>query len=82
MHDEEVRIVDVELDGLEQVLNRLLLGAVAVDEVFARPAQDDLSSDRDLGIVFETDGTCLFVVVVEHDGHAGFCDACLAALVD
>ena len=82
MHDEEIWVVDVELDRLEEVLDRLLLGAVAVDEVFARPTQDDLSGNGDLGVVFETDGAGLFIVVVEDDGYAGFCDACLAALVD
>ena len=82
MHDEEVWVVDVQLDGLEEVLDRLLLGAVSVDEVLARAPQDDLSRHGDLRVVFEADWARLFVVVVEDDCDAGFCDAGLAAFID
>lgn len=42
LHDEKVWVVDVELDGLEEVLDGLLLGAVAVDEVLALAAHHNL----------------------------------------
>ena len=82
MHDEEIGIIDVELDGLEEVLYCLLLCAVAVDEVFACSSENNLAGDADLGIFFESDGGLLFVAVVEDD-----CDACfrysgLSTLVD
>jgi hypothetical protein len=34
LHDEEVRVVDVELYALEQSLDSVLLGLVSVEEVF------------------------------------------------
>jgi len=42
LHNEEIGVVDVELDGLEEVLDGLLLGAVAVDKVLALSAHHDL----------------------------------------
>ena len=56
MHDEEIGVVDVELDGLEEILHRLLLRTMAIDEIFARAAQDYLAGNGDLGILFEADG--------------------------
>jgi hypothetical protein len=66
---------------LEEVLDGLLLRAVAVDQVFACAAENDLSSDADLRIFFESDWGLLLVAVIEDD-----CDACfrysgLSALV-
>ena len=55
---------------------------MAVDEVFAGAAKDDLARDGDLAIFLEADGRFLFVAIVEDDGDAGFSDACLAAFVD
>jgi hypothetical protein len=34
LHNEEVRVVDVKTDRVEQVLHCLILGQLAVDEVF------------------------------------------------
>jgi len=67
---------------LEEVLDRLLLCAVAIDKVLARAAEHDLPSDRNLGIFFEANGRFGFVAVVEDYGDAGFGNARLAAFVD
>lgn len=82
MHNQEVGVVDVELYTLKQVLHRLLLRAVAIDQVFRRAPQHDLSRYRDGGVFLEADGRSLLVFVVEHNGDAGLCHAGLAALVD
>lgn len=66
---------------MEQVLDGLLLCAVAVDEVFRRSAEDNLSGDADGGIFLEADGGFLLIPVVEDDGDAGFRYAGLTALV-
>jgi hypothetical protein len=55
---------------------------MTVYEVLACAAENDLTGDRDLSIVFEANGALLFVAVVEDDCDASFCDACLPALVD
>lgn len=55
---------------------------MAVDEVLGGAAQDDLARDADGGVLLKTNGRLLLVAVVENDGDAGLCDACLAALVD
>ena len=82
MHDQEVGIVDVELYGLEEVLNSLLLRTVAIDEVFACASEHDLARDRDLAIFFEANGGLLLVSVVKNDGNTGFGDASLASFVN
>jgi len=82
LHDEEVWIVDVQLDGLEEVLHSMLLSAMPVYQVLARASQYNLSSYGNLIAFFETDWTLLLVSVVEDDGNARLCDASLTALVD
>ena len=34
LHDQEIRIVDIELDTLEQCLDSVLCGLVAIEKVF------------------------------------------------
>ena len=82
MHDQEVGIINVELHGLEQVLHCLLLGAMAVDEVFRSAAKDDLACDGDLAIFFEAYGGLLLVSVVEDDCNRCFSDSSLTTFVD
>lgn len=67
---------------MEEVLHCLLLCAVAINEVFARAAENNLASNRYLGIFFEADGRFCFIAVVEDYSDTGFGDACLTALVD
>lgn len=43
LHDEEGRIADVELHGVEQILHSVQLGHVAVDQVLVFPVDDHLS---------------------------------------
>jgi hypothetical protein len=80
LHDEEIWVVDVELDRLEEVLNRLLLRAVTVDQVFGSPAEHDLPRDRYLSIFLESDGRLGLISIVKHNGDAGLGDAGLSAL--
>ena len=56
LHDEEVRVVDVELDGPEEVLNSVVLNVAPVDQVFVLPADDDLPGYGDLIIVLVAQG--------------------------
>jgi hypothetical protein len=82
LHDQEVRVVDVQLNRLEEVLYRLLLGAVAIDEVFVGSIEDDLSGDADRCIFFEADRGLLLIPVVENDRNACLLNAGLSTLVD
>lgn len=82
MHNEEIRVVDVELHRLEKVLDRLLLRSVAIDEVFGSATQDDLPGHGDLRILFKADGRFGLVTVVKNNGDACFGYTCLATLVD
>ena len=66
----------------EEILHSLLLSSVAVDQVFAGSTHHNLSRDTDLRIFVESDRTLILVIIVEHNGHASFGDACLASLVD
>jgi hypothetical protein len=82
LHDQKVGIVDVQADGLEKVLNRLLLSAVTIDEIFGRATKDDLPGNADSGIFLEPDGRPVLVSVVEDDCDTSFRDSSLTALVD
>lgn len=82
MHNQEIGVVDVELYGLEEVLDCLLLSTVAVDEVFACATEHDLTGHRYLAILLEANWRLLLVAIVEDDSYAGFGNACLAAFVD
>ena len=54
LHDEEVRVVNVELDRTEEVLDSVVLDITAVDQVLVLPANDDLSGYGNLVIVLVT----------------------------
>ena len=76
-----MRVVDVELDGMEEVGHLPCRGIPAVDEVLAPSAEEDLTGDGHLGTLLVSDGTGGLVLVVEDDGDAGLVDAGLALLV-
>lgn len=82
MHDQEVGVVYVELNGLEEILDRLLLRTVAIDEVFACAAEYDLARDRYLTIFFEPNGRLFLIPIVEDNCNASFSDTGLASFVD
>lgn len=82
MHDQEVRVVDIESDGLEKILHRLLLCAVTVDKVFRCATKDNLPGDADGGILLKPDGRPVLVSVVKDDRDTCLRDSSLTALVD
>ena len=82
MHNEEIGIVNVQLHRLKKILYSLLLRTVAIDQVFARASQHNLSGDADLGIFLKSNGRLLLVTVVEDDRYTGLCDSGLSTLVD
>lgn len=47
LHDEKVRIVHVQLNRMEEVLNSLYLCRMAVDEVFVSSTNDNLERSVD-----------------------------------
>jgi hypothetical protein len=55
---------------------------MAVNQIFARTAQDDLPGHGDIRIFLETDGGFGGIPVIEDNGHAGFGHTGLTALVD
>ena len=82
MHDQEVRVVYIELDGLEEILDRLLLRTVAIDEVFACAAEYDLARDRYLPIFFKSNGRLFLIAIVEDNCNTSFSDTGLASFID
>ena len=75
-------IVDIELDGAEDVLDFVVLDVGAVQEVLVLAADHHLAGDGDLVVVVISNRTLLLVSVVERDGHGGFGHTGLAVLVD
>lgn len=82
MHDEEIRIIDVETDALKESLHNMLLCARTVDQVFTGAAKHDLPGDTDLRKVLIVHWGLVFVGVVKDDSHASFCYARLPTLVN
>ena len=56
LHDEEVRVVHVELDGPEEVLDSVVLHVAPVDQVLVLPSDDDLPGYSYLVIVLISQG--------------------------
>ena len=81
LHDEEVRVVDVELHAAEHARDLRRLGVVAVDEVLVRSANHDLPAHANLVKRLVAHGLLARVAVVKRDGHRRLGDACLALLV-
>lgn len=71
LHDQEVRIVDVELHRMEEVLYALRSGVVAVDEVFVAATNHDLAVDGDLVVLLVANRALFLVLIVKDNGHAG-----------
>lgn len=67
---------------MKQILNSLLLGTMAVDQVFGGASENNLPSDADGGIFLETDRRLLLIPVVEDDRDTGFRYSGLAAFID
>ena len=82
MHDQEVGVVYIELNRLEEILDRLLLRTVAIDEVFACAPEYNLARDRYLTIFFEANGRLFLIPIVEDNCNASFSDTGLASFVD
>ena len=51
LHDQEVRVVHIQLNRSEEVLDTVVLDIAAIDEVLVLAADDDLPGDGDLVIV-------------------------------
>lgn len=82
LHNEEVRVVNIQLNTLEEILHRLLLRAMTVDQVFARSTEDDLSSNGDGRVFLKTNRRLGSVAVIEDDSHAGLGHTRLSTLVN
>ena len=65
LHNQEMRVVYIELDGPEEVLHPVVLDIAPVDEVLVLPPNDDLPGDGDLVEVLITQGRLFLVPVVE-----------------
>lgn len=55
---------------------------MTVDEVLGGASENNLSSNANRGIFFESDRRLLGVSIVENDGYTGLGNASLTALVD
>ena len=79
-----MRVVHIQLYGLEQVLDLLVLNHSPVDQIFVTPSHDYLPSHGDFIVLCIAHRTLalFFVFIVEDNGHASLSDTGLALLVD
>jgi hypothetical protein len=82
LHDEEVGVVDIKLNGLEKILDSLLLRSVTIYQVFACTSKDNLTSDADLSILLKTNGRLLLVAIIEYYCNARLGNASLPTLIN
>mmetsp|Transcript_65002 Transcript_65002/g.164753 ORF Transcript_65002/g.164753 Transcript_65002/m.164753 type:complete len:740 (+) Transcript_65002:1548-3767(+) len=82
LHDQEVRVVDIEGDRVEKVLDLVLLHIVRVEQIPVAPSDHDLAGDGDLIVLLVADGAAGLLLIVEYDCHASLGDTCLTLLVD
>jgi hypothetical protein len=72
LHDQKVRIVDVELDGTKQVLDPFVLHVLTIDKVLVFAVDYNLTCHRDLVTFLEADGTLIFIGIVEDQCYRGW----------
>ena len=77
-----MRIVDVQLDGSEEVMNPVVLNVGPIDHVLVFAANHDLPGNDNLVILVIPERALLLVPVVKGHGNGGLCDAGLAIFVD
>lgn len=79
LHDQEIRIVDVQLNGTEEIGNFFVQYNFTVDQVFVFAADDNLPGYRYFAAFFVANWTLIRIGIVEYNSDGGFCDASLAA---
>eukprot|EP00850_Spirogloea_muscicola_P009445 SM000053S17402 [mRNA] locus=s53:151404:158697:- [translate_table: standard] len=77
LHDEEVRIVDIQLHGMEEILDTARQSCHAIDGVL----RSHLSRDNDLPTVLIANGAADTIGIVEGDGDSSLGHAGLTLLV-
>ncbi len=77
-----MRVIDIQLDGMKQVLDLTSRRVAAIDEILRLPSQQNLSSNRNFGALFITNWGGRFVFVVEDNCNTGLCNSSLTLLVD
>lgn len=55
---------------------------MTVDEIFAGTTQNDLARNRYTAIFLKTNWRLGFIAIIEYDGHTGFRNTSLAALIN
>lgn len=77
-----MRIIHVELDRTEEVLDPLIVYDRSINEVFIFATSYNLSRDCNLFIIFEPWRALSWIRIVECYGNGGFVYACLTTPVD
>lgn len=71
MHDEERRIVDIELYRLEETDHSMMRDCMSIDRIFAFAIHSDLARDAYLSIGFLAGRRSFFIAVIECNSDAG-----------
>lgn len=79
LHNQEIWIVYIHLNGTEQVGNSFIQHRSSIDEILIFAATDtNLPGDRNLSAIFIANRAIIGIGVIKHNGHRCFCDASLS----
>lgn len=81
LHNQEVRVVHVQLHRTEQILDLLVLDRLSVDQILVLPADHNLARDGNFITLFVPQRALVLVGVVEHQRDRGLGHTRLATFV-
>ena len=75
-------VVDIQLDGVKEVLHCRRRRVTSVDEVLALASHHYLTRDGDFAALLEANGGIFGIFIVENNRNLGSVDTSLALFVD
>jgi hypothetical protein len=82
LHNEEMRIVYIELHRMKEIGHLASRSVSSIDQVLALSSQENLTSHCNLGTLLVSNGTSSFLLIVKDDSDTGLVDTSLTLLVD
>lgn len=82
LHDQEVGIVDIQLDGAKEVLDLLVLHQLSIDQELVLATDYHLAGHGNLPALLISLRALGGIGIIENNGHRSLCNARLSIFVD